>query len=73
MSFDTIKNNYERIAPFQIRRASGLTGLSPGIHVCVETMGGTHGNSVTAWLEMGAPDSPIREQILVDASAPNGV
>jgi len=46
-----------------------LTGLTPGTQVCVETMDATHGNSVTAWLEMGAPDSPSQEQVLKSKEA----
>ena len=62
-SFDSRNKAYKTLAlgkPRTIRIE--LTGLKPNAPVLVETLDAAHGNAMGAWVAMGSPEPPTREQ-----------
>jgi xylan 1,4-beta-xylosidase len=62
-SFDSCDKAYETLALGKPETLSiELTGLKPNAQVLVETLDKTHGNAMSAWVAMGSPEAPTREQ-----------
>jgi xylan 1,4-beta-xylosidase len=62
-SFDSRDKAYETLALGQPEQLHvELTGLKPGAKILVETLDKQNGNALAAWVAMGSPEPPTREQ-----------